>query len=538
MADPAQNQPTEMKNGEKKSPKKGVAKKIRKTPNPNQKRGQPTAAARLMSSPYIKFGWHKPLSGEVKEAIQAVSSIADSMYMLQLERNRPIESLSLRNGIFWEHRQLKNKMLVSTPSVDHLDLFPVEEEAFEDSLRKIAPKRDGLSNFAAHYLFAVIRSREFLVLPVEIEGCWTTIIARFQPKQNPSFQGSEVDYVDMEITDVAIVDALPAEVRDSRVELITARLRRILEVGCIEWPEDINCREITVPEIEEATLPPKWQTGLIAYAVSREFLRRLKVLQYRRDQQESPDSDVDREFLWAPFEEHHNFDAYRQALMAACAHQCIEGSGYTVRLALEVPSEDSNYHCENLRPLAGEANCLASDEKWDIFEEKTHTHAIHIQTGPRSPGAPSSTYSAIACALPPFNVPSPKHSPASPKSSPGTPNPNTDIDTHENAFFGPTEVPLALSSIGEQTIDALEGAAENPQSREGTPYTPTGGQSPQGEMDVDIVPTEMELEEESEQSSDSATLGASEPCSSRKRALSDDEEAPSPKRAHTDHELS
>ncbi|KAI0908049.1 hypothetical protein F4823DRAFT_518232 [Ustulina deusta] len=376
-----EKQLVEKKPAEKKGKEKKATDKIRKNPNRIKKRGQPTSAARLISSPYIKFGWHKPLLSQVKEVVQGVSSIADSMYMLQIERERPIESLSLRNGLFWEHRQLVRQSVLSTPAVDHLDLFPDDDELFQDTLQKIGKKvRENEKAFGLHYLFGSIRSREFLLLPVEIDGNWITIIARIQRKAELDLDQALDDYADMEITDFAFVDPLP-EGRESRQTLVHARFFKILEEGCIEPAANLTDRKLAVPDIDlEESSDHRWQTGLIAYAISREFIRRLKMLQYRQDLGDCSSSSDDCDFLWAPFEEHYNFDAYRQSLMAACAHQCIEGSAYKARLALEVPSDDSNYHRELLGRGAGETDYLAVDEKFEVFQSETHTHAVEIQT--------------------------------------------------------------------------------------------------------------------------------------------------------------
>ncbi|KAI1296407.1 hypothetical protein F5Y03DRAFT_292647 [Xylaria venustula] len=375
--------------------KKPASKRGRKAPNPKQKRGQPTAAARLISSPYIKLGWHTTLGGGVKEAIQEIHPLADAMYMLQISRTRPIEPLSLRNAIFWEHRQLARQNVVTTPAVDHLDLFPTDESDFQATLKRLGKQIcEKEQQYRLHYLFSGIRSREFLLLPVEIDGVWVTIIARVQSVE------VVVSEADREITDLAIVDPLP-EGREARQALINSRLSPILHQGCIKIAGVV--RQLSVPDIDikESQGDHRWKTGLIAYAISREFLRRLSVLEYRR----IPGTyyDYDQEFLWAPFEEHYNLDAYRQRMMAACAHQAIEGSQYQSRLALEVPSENSNYNRELLRPGSSKENYLQSDEKWDVFTKETHTCVINMRTGfvksscpsPQTPASPSTSSTSL-----------------------------------------------------------------------------------------------------------------------------------------------
>lgn len=360
--------------------RRGTGKGVRKASAATLKRGQPTAAARLINSSYVKFGWHKPLSGEVKEVVHHVSSMADSMYMLQIKRGQPIEPLSMRNGIFWEHRQLIDPSILSTPAVDHIDLFPPEEATFKETIEKLAQKQDGPGQLLLHYLFDNIRLREFLLLPIEIGGNWVTIIARIERRAENSMNftpGFDKHY-DREVTDLAVVDPLPSN-RDDRKCMIWSRLTAILAEGCIEIPQNVSVRDVTVLNVDEDDISNvRWMTGLVAYAVSREFIRRLKALQWRRHFNRGT---VDREFLWAPFEEHYNFDAYRQNLTSACAHQCVEKSEYQVRLALEVPSEDSGYEPEDLAdPVALEDKL--EDEKWDVFQTPTHSslHAHGIAT--------------------------------------------------------------------------------------------------------------------------------------------------------------
>ncbi|KAI1818645.1 hypothetical protein GGS20DRAFT_197216 [Poronia punctata] len=356
MGRKAANKPVvEKETTENKTKKSGTA----------MKRGQPTAAARLVSSSYINYGWHIPLSGETKSMVQKVSPIADSMYMLQIRRDSPVSFLSIRNAIFWEHRQLPEQDIVSTPAVDHLDLFPYDDAAFRETMHKLAPVRHGSvgGNFvwSLHYVYETIRNREFLLLPVEVGGCWVTIVARIRPQEPvPGYP-----WQDREATDVAIIDPLEED-WEVRGNLIRAKLQDIFNYGFIKTGQETTYRRIGLAPAHDM-----WETGLIAFAVSREFLRRMRVLSFRRDCFISGE-----EFLWADFEEKHNLDAYRQMLLSACAHQCIETSGHQLRLAIEVPSDGSNYHPDHLaRPSA--RNDLP-DEKWDVFQSATHTTNIEI----------------------------------------------------------------------------------------------------------------------------------------------------------------
>ncbi|KAF2967562.1 hypothetical protein GQX73_g5967 [Xylaria multiplex] len=537
MSNSMEKQSKGNKNGVKKAPQKG-----RKQLNSTQKRGQPASAARLVSSPYIKFGWHKPLNGEVKEAIQGVASIADSMYMLQIERERPIESLSLNNGLFWEHRQLKNKMMVSTPAIDHLGLFSEEDDMFQETLRKIAKFDYSPDGFRLHYLFSSLRSREFLVLPIQINTSWVTLIARFQQKEK-AITGAQ--HFDMEITDIAVIDPIPPQ--EAREKLILTRLRLVLAEGCIDWPADVNHRKIAVPEAES-----DWQTGLISYAISREFLRRLKVLQFRQKH----DGSVCREFLWAPFEEHYNFDAYRQSLMSACAHQCIEGSAYQVRLALEVPSEDSNYHREKLCCFKGERNYLANDEKWDIFERNTHLDILVADSTKPRLGS-SLDYSCASPKFGPTSPVSPTFSPTSP-SSPFHPahDPQSAQDPQPSQSFNPPSPSFSRRTLPTCSIPSpkasprelatsncqktTERAAENFQPGESSVLQATTS-SYSKEMDLDNeVDAILQLDLASEPLIPISKPESDAPRLSLKRPFpgDDDEGAPSPTRVKIEDESS
>ncbi|KAI8950092.1 hypothetical protein F4801DRAFT_550294 [Xylaria longipes] len=422
----------QVKEGKKAAVKQVKEKKIRKSSNPSKKRGQPTAAARLISSPYVKFGWHKPLGGDIKETVQHISSMADSMYMLQISRDRPIDSLSLRNGIFWEHRQLADESIVSTPALDHIDLFPVDDESFQDTLRKISKQpffeQEG---FLLHYLFETLRSREFLLLATEVCGEWVTIITRTRPRIQ---SGSNLRF-DREVTDLAIIDPQPSG-RQFRRELINRRLPLILEEGCIQLSttELVNSRfpltfaetqatvrDIVVPNLASDE-PSNWQSGLVAWAISHEFLRRLKILQFRRSR---ATGSSDEDFLWAAFEEQYNFDTYRENLISACAHQTIETSGYRVRLALEVPSDDSNYQPSLLQD---EKLRVVRDEKWEIFQSPTHTLTVGVNSGAPNLEAENHHVMKQSPIPPVFTTPSytsPSVSePASPACSPTSARPN------------------------------------------------------------------------------------------------------------------
>jgi len=391
----AQNKDKALKQ-KKAAEKKVTEKKIRKK-STAVKRGQPTAAARLVSSSYVKYGWHKPLSGETKATVQNVSSIADSMYMLEIQRDRPISSLSLRNAIFWEHRQLARQCIISTPAIDHLDLFPTDHSSFRDTVLKVCPQEaeegeegasedGGSTAWSLHYVFETIRQREFLLLPVEIDDTWITIIARFRARIPEP--GS--NWVDREVADLAIIDPI-AEGRETRQELLMNRLQGILRLGCIKLDGSATVRNINVAPVQN-----KWESGLVAYAFAREFLRRIKVLIWRQSHEQCQKET--EQMLWADFQEDYNLDAYRQMLMAACAHQCIEKSGYQLRMALEVPSDESNYNPDLLR-RPGSENDLG-DERWEFFQSPSHTLTLQIpeqylppsHSVPSTPTSPASAH--------------------------------------------------------------------------------------------------------------------------------------------------
>ncbi|GAP86671.1 hypothetical protein SAMD00023353_2000590 [Rosellinia necatrix] len=493
----------EVAEGRRKLPERKVSpKKIGKA-NPTPKRGQPTAAARLVSSSWVKFGWHKPLSGGVKEAVQHISTMADSMYMLQVHWNRPIEPLSLRNGIFWEHRKLSDGNLVSTPALDHIDLFPRSSEAFQETIQKISKKqctKPGCDPcWTLHYMFDSMRNREFLLLPIHVEQGWVTIIARIAPKHESNNDKETKTYTDREVTDLAIVDPFP-ENRTDRMTLIMQRLIPILAEGCIELSmQATRVRDFGTSDIAVEGADPYWQTGLIAYAVSCEFLRRLRMLEYRRSQGEG--LVISRDFLWQPFEENYQLDMYRQNLMAACAHQTIEKSGYQVRLALEVPSEDCNYEPLHLGGCpSADDRITPEDEKWDVFQKKTHTFMIPRSHSPpespqsapqpfsRSPSPPAET--PPAGTEPPNDLPAGESGPEQNENAPPSPSPSSTqqdpgADDRAGPRLSPSRIP-GLTLVGSprrasgsaSPVKGHAGLLQPPGSPVLVAPTPTGGLSP------------------------------------------------------------
>ncbi|KAI0391893.1 hypothetical protein F5Y17DRAFT_385097 [Xylariaceae sp. FL0594] len=365
----------------KATPKKGVTEKVIAKKAAPVRRGQPTAAARLVSSSYVKFGWHKPLSGETKETVQSIGSLADAMYMMQIDRDRPVDSLSLRNAIFWEHRQLARPSIISTPALDHLDLFPTDEAAFHENYAKMRAQlqeskddedgEDGNTTWSLHYVFETIRQREFLLLPVEIDGSWLTIVCRLRdrkPKPDDEF------HADREVADWLMFD--PQADWEPRMHTAASRLIAFLRAGCIDMNEKTRIRQGNFGAPDQVE---KQHSGLVAYAFAREFLRRMKVLTFLRDRKGRVSPTEMSRVVWGEFQEDYDLDAYRQSLMAACAHQCIEKSGYRVRMALEVPSSESNYDPALLeRPESDEPERNVPDERWDSFQEPSHTLTITV----------------------------------------------------------------------------------------------------------------------------------------------------------------
>jgi hypothetical protein len=499
MAKSRETKPKVTKIKEKKTTQKAIKKN-----DPAIKRGQPTAAARLVSSSYVKYGWHKPLSGEIKGVVQKVSPVADSMYMLQIRRDRPIDALSLRNGIFWEHRQLADQGVVSTPAADHLDLFSSDEESFEDTLKKIGKQVESPRQLLLHYLFEGMREREFLILPVVIDGAWVTVIARIRPKTSPKIdaEGGRT-YVDREVTDFAIVDPVVDDRAGHRREFVSERLASILNEGCIHLSPEANLHNIGLASVEHS-----WQTGLVAYAISREFLRRLKTLIWRRARSDNADEAE----LWADFEEDYNFDAYRQCLMSSCAHQCIEKSGYRIRLALEVPSDESEYQHDLIRRQKAAGDL--PDEKWDFFEEETHTHAVQILVDlpdptdpptssqcspasamedrnplPLSPGQPASPTS------PTYSFVSPIYSPISPAQSPSFLPKNSPVSRPYGKHGNTESIQLQINPAENEPLFP-KGISHIRPEVEDTEMSDAASDAEEAELGADIAPGEINTPDE------------------------------------------
>ncbi|KAH9905152.1 hypothetical protein F4778DRAFT_728880 [Xylariomycetidae sp. FL2044] len=362
-------------------------------PNP-----QPTCAARVIYSSSLNRGWGKALSNETNQMVRRLDAEANAAHLLQLRRDREVAKTAMRVGLFWEHKQLKDQLIVSTPA--HLDSLTFFSHLAEERREALAKTKRVISRdfktVKMHSFFAGLREREFTVLPVEIEDAWVTIVLRVRAKTpitasapGPDKRG---EYLDRELTDFAICDPLE-EGRSGRAKRIRDVLPMMLRQGSIEASmTSANDHGNLTPF--NVTQNARWETGYVAFAFAREFLRRLKVLLFRRTHPSS-DADADTYFLWKPFEEHYTIDGYRQGLMAACLHQCIEKSNYQVRIALEVPSEKAAYSPSSLSRITGPGVVDPPqdlDDEWAATIEKGLTvqtpETCHVDSQSPAPGEP------------------------------------------------------------------------------------------------------------------------------------------------------
>ncbi|KAI0886334.1 uncharacterized protein GGS22DRAFT_187573 [Annulohypoxylon maeteangense] len=300
---------------------------------------QPTCAARIVRNNFLKYGWGATLSKETNDMVARIKEDAGGMYQMQISRDRPISSKSLRPALFWEHRHLADQKTLSTPQIDddlECDLFSVDEDPFEkalDAIRKSVP--DNFQGVQMHPMFGPMRNRPYTIWPIRMDGVWVTVILQIETRRVDIPTSIDDVYLDRIVSNFVVIDPV-LKGRDCRLEILEDRLPRILLEGCIELLFYERTESFLKTDIEE-----KWATGLVSYAMSREFIRRLRVLLYRKG---STSSD----FLWDEFEEDLDFDVYRQLLMAACANQTIEKSGHNVRLAIEVPSAKSEHNPDAL----------------------------------------------------------------------------------------------------------------------------------------------------------------------------------------------
>ncbi|KAI1493613.1 hypothetical protein F5X96DRAFT_686968 [Biscogniauxia mediterranea] len=328
------------------------------------KRGaQPTSGARAMTSEWVDYGWSVQLSRDITRRVERVQGEANSAYVLQIRRDRPVDAFSVRNALFWEHRKLPDPRLVSTPATDVFCFFageePEDDDAYRATMQDVRRRRGGGGGeLRVHPLFGPMRDREFTVWPVEFDGgAWCTLVLRVRPREGGTSGGigGNDSFADREVVDMAVVDPLP-QGRDARRRILQRRLPTILAQGCIALRTGaVRVHDARAPDVVAGA----WETGYVAYAVAREVLRRLKVLTWRRREaggrgrNKNDDYGV-RELVFGPWEEYYDVDAYRQHMLAGCAHQTVERSDYRVRLCMEVPSDGSMYDPEALshRPAA------------------------------------------------------------------------------------------------------------------------------------------------------------------------------------------
>ncbi|CAJ2503405.1 Uu.00g107990.m01.CDS01 [Anthostomella pinea] len=294
-----------------------------------------TSSARCISSPWVKFGWIEAIKPEVNQIIETVKGDISAMYTLQIPRDRPIDPFSIRNALFWEHRHLANQRVISTPSADHLNFWSSDHAQFVETLQKVCRQvPEDRGSIRMHYFFEGIREREFLLWPVKIGNVYVTIFLRIQDKENLASRGDGLphyprEYINREVTDIVIVDPLPAG-RGERRAMILHRLDYILLEACIDISADHNIHNFRTRDVED-----EWETGLIAYAISRELMRRLRVVLWRREFLRRDHYDL----LWVAFEEHYDIDGYREGLMAVPDEKYEAFQSPTHSVAARVPEQ-------------------------------------------------------------------------------------------------------------------------------------------------------------------------------------------------------
>ncbi|KAI1472627.1 uncharacterized protein F4812DRAFT_19715 [Daldinia caldariorum] len=304
-----------------------------------------TSAGRLVADPDFKSGWGAVLTPEINEVVRSVRKEAGATYRLQTARDEPITVASMYTALFWEARNFRNSSTVFIPAItEEFKLFAEEDEVFDASRAVIRKKAsENIRDTEFHPLLKSIRDSKFTLWPVRLplEDIWVTIALQLGgiSEGSKGSQGSPLHY-DREVVACAIIDPYPSA-RDDRRNFVKKRLAEILGEGCIRFNDGVVMGTFTTEDISKL-----WETGHVAYAICREFIRRLNVLKYQEDCGHS----VSTSLLWSPFEQHHDVDSYRESIMAACAHRTIQNSNYLVRMALEVPSKKSNHEPGRLDP--------------------------------------------------------------------------------------------------------------------------------------------------------------------------------------------
>ncbi|XXH02237.1 hypothetical protein Hte_008605 [Hypoxylon texense] len=349
----------------------------------------PTCAARIIRNEPLQNGWGSSLSGDINSTVSSVKKYAKDCYVFQLDRERPVDASSLSSALFWEHRHILQPRILSTPAADYCGFFNADKRLFNENFGKIQQKvRNSKGSIKVNALFGPLRDREFTIWPVRVpEGpvdddtkYWITIIMRIQPK---TAVVKDSRYFDREVTDIAIIDPISSR-RDSRRKFVEKKLGQVLAQGCIDFSDATTRRDLLAEDTGAM-----WTSGYIAYAICREFIRRLRVLIFRR--QASQSTPVD--FLWDNFEESYNFDTYRESLMAACAHQTIEKSGYVVRMALDVPSEKTSHNPARLTHLHGRsADWPEEDVPDEDYTEAAPKVIVQISEGMKVAGDESNSH--------------------------------------------------------------------------------------------------------------------------------------------------
>ncbi|RYO90888.1 hypothetical protein DL764_008368 [Monosporascus ibericus] len=326
---------------------------------------EPICAARVIKTQLYGTGWSGKLSNEDKNMATSLLEDAGAMYMLKINRDR-----QSRPRLSWEQQQDFNDQKITTGIIYAIPFFSTYKPTWKTTYKTIEMQTSPTSSTVKiHEFFANVRDREFTIWPVFLDGgFWITVIMRVEMMDTPEVQpGAPTNfYFDRRVTNLVIVDPIH-EGHEERLALIFSRLKFLLRQGCVLLSENSLTPTLACDPVDY-----EWETGYVSYAVSREFIGRLKVLTHRRGQIDVPyehNSDGDGYLLWSPFEESHRINSYRESLMSACSNYVIELSGYRIRNALEIPSSAANHNAAGLRPYEVEGSEDAADEKISMGEK-------------------------------------------------------------------------------------------------------------------------------------------------------------------------
>ncbi|KAI1500384.1 hypothetical protein F5X99DRAFT_237853 [Biscogniauxia marginata] len=339
---------------------------------------------RVIGAGNIDFGRSAPANQTLRQiTIPYLVSTVAGMESIQAARDAPVDQHSLAAAVFFEHRTLSVMPIVSTPFVTHLGLFSRDDDVHNAALDRIERKFDithGIHTVTQHPMYHGICGREFSIFHVPVDDGYAVVVARIRTidPQNMAYDPAIRLLYFREVTDIAIIDPRTGPNTLNRRALIMDSIMGIFEEGSIRLAQDIVSHAVDVPRCGDN---PNL-TGYYAFGITRELIRRLRVVIKRRmNAHQFPVTGLVNQqnpaFFWDDIHEDWTVDMLRQAILGCDALRAIQISNFEAYLALVVPSEAARERLADLQPPHDHDN-MYPDEMFQGFDHEGPPLSIEL----------------------------------------------------------------------------------------------------------------------------------------------------------------